>query len=134
MGPTEQAVAVLCGDVTRRRHAFGTRIVHDDPTTSRVYGRRWRSRRASSASSNSDIVPACHMHARNSRTTASDCLYSWLCSHCVESNRAEPCRARRTRMRDFLAPRLRADSSRSKAVQKRCVAWNYVQNIQIYIL
>lgn len=136
MGPTKQAVAVtvLCGDVTRRRHAFGTRIVRDDPTASRVYGRRWRPRRASSASSNSDIVPACHTHARDSRTTASDCLYSWLCNRCVESNRAEPCRARRTRMRNFLAPRLRADSSCSKAVQKHCVAWNYVQDIQINIL
>ncbi|EFN66571.1 hypothetical protein EAG_15569 [Camponotus floridanus] len=86
MGPTEQAVAVtvLCGDVTRRRHAF-------DPTASRVYGRRWRPRRtsSSSASSNSDIVPACHTHARDSRTTASDCSCSWLLA---ASTREEPSR------------------------------------------
>lgn len=98
MGPTEQAVAVtvLCGDVTRRRHAFGTRIARDDPTASRVYGRRWRPRRISSlsASSNSDIVPACHTHARDSRTTASDCSCSWLCTRCslrrLEPSRVEP--------------------------------------------
>lgn len=57
---------------------------------SRVYGIRWRPRRASSCeSSNIDIVsPARRTHARDSRTTASNCCAVLLCRRrCAESSR-----------------------------------------------